>query len=684
MAYVQSPGRQLWLAPLDDPNDKTPFLVRDDAYTRSTAGQGQTFRLGDPISTSPHNTWLQTTWQGGAEQDTWSDKEMFRAGSADVTLKPGKLRMWRGANNQAAVQARRVLTTVTAPGNAGWDSNQPLNVGESIDWLGVGSGPSTYTLWWVNSSGTWAARKSDFDAPIMAIGDIQQANATQAAAARTLVGLQNGKFYRFNDTASTWVLENTFALANVGWKAIVPFNGEVYIGSKYRLIRRTWDEAGSGTPTFTKVADHNWLTAIENLVVWNNRLWFTGRSYGNDCYLYVSDGVVTSEAFKVPGSFHCFEMVVHYGSLYLLGSRNSSPGGSQAQGEVWRYNGSSLTKVWEDDILDNGSGGDSFVFSGASWGNHLVWGASGGPNRAPQLIYYDAELDAIVPGQQFDGTFDNDARQHFSGLTTWGNQLAFSLHDFHDYGGDNDYPWGVWNIEEGNIHSNAYTAADWDTESWGTLDDLPTNRLESSVYDGEYPAEQKVWLSARMRVKVPAASTIKFYFKEDEGASETLVHTESYDSGEGAGWRDVVFPLVDGSGDYFKSSRMQYVLELDITTALAASPEVDSVAIDFAIAPSGKYQHAFRAVATDAQKLIDKTTAHSLTTADAIVSALEGFHEPGTPVLMWGPEPTATTPTGDGTPVVFGPGFLEQSFKLNDTDAEVVREVSFGLIEVEA
>lgn len=673
--------RQIWVAPLNDPSDKTAFLIRDDAYSRSGAVFGRTLRLGDPIDTGPNSQWVQTSWGGGEEQDSWADEEMYLEGTADTTTKLGKVRLWPGWKEARTDATRKVGTFINAAGNATYGASPRLLMGEGYDWPGITGSVSTFKLYEMTSGGSVSELKA-FGNPIQAISDIEQESGGSNPTIRQLVGTLNGNVWRYEPTEATkWVNEHQMGLDHIGRHAMCPYNGAVYIGSKYRLSRRTWDD-DLWVPTFKKVRDHNWLNRVENLVVWNNRLWFTGRTHGFDCMLFVSEGTTSQQAFVMPGSFFCTRLVVHYGSLYIVGMRHASKQDTvRSLGEVWRYNGSSLTRIWAEEV-DDGSDEHLPVWDATSWRQYLVWGRASAPSigRPPSLMLYDAELDAIVTGPSWDIDANSDGVQ-VSGVTVWQDTLAASLVDLTTYSGGPDNPNGTFFMRRGGQHiANSITGSGLSSMSFAYPFTSISRKVVSSVYDGETPGEEKVWLSAKVRCKVPADTrvVVKAIFDEDE--TEVTLGTITYDAAQ-LGWRNESVSM-KVAGEYVKSTTVQYVIYVentDPTTSPLNTPEVDSLSVDFMLAPAGRSQWRVRVLANDAQVLLDDSN-NPLTTRDAIVSAVEDLWSDHVPILYWDAGGSGDTPVGAGTEVMVQ-DFFEQSYRVSSDSEEVASELTMGLVE---
>lgn len=670
-------GRQVWFAPVATPASKTPFVIRDDAYSRRGVIHGQKLRLGDPVDSSLKSAFVQTTWQGGEGQDFVKDEEMYKKGSADTTQKLGKVKLQRGLEI-VREDVRNVGSIFLGNGQDWYLGGNNLLIWEGDNLITVPNEETSWKGWDYDAGGLKATRSGP--SPVVASSYIEQDLST-GGKAKYLIALKNGEMWRFQDATNLWAKEYTLALAASNHRALTGYNGAVYGGTKYRFYRRTWDTTAK-TPTYVKVKDINWVQTLENFVVWNNRIWMTGRMKGYGALLLVSDGTTIQEAFKLEGSFRVTKMVVHYGSLYILGYRPKNRADNASVGEVWRYNGTSLQKIWTEPVGDPTVADDTPVWAGCSWNQYLVWGRTSGPtsNRLASLMFYDHELDAVVQGP----TIPHEAGGacHITDVNVWQNTLAIAAIDNTDYSGvggsevnnciyflkgDQDFANDVGTVHGGHSFSVASTTR--------------SEKVISSVFDGEVAYEAKTWLTAKVRCAIPQGTTIDVKAIFDESETETTLTTLGYSAPLGTGQTVREFPI-QVSSDYVQSETIQYVFYLnnsDTSTYPAATPEVDSVVIEYMLSPESRKEWHIRVLANDNQLLLDDS-ANSLTTRNAIEAAAEALFDGATPVLFWDAQADNTTPTGDGAEVMVH-DFNQQSYMLDTSTEEVVSEITLGLSE---
>lgn len=675
--------REVWFAKLADPSTRWSFLIRDDAYSRSGAIFGRTLRLGDPVDLGPNSTWVQETWEGGRDQEEWRDRAMFVSGNADATTEPGKLRLWPGLTKLHGTTNRGITRYTLCPGATGIGADTPLYIGEGN--LAGRVDPTTATqvppggyqvVRYNPSTGTITSLKTDFPGSVNAICRMADGDAVGVTYPRLVVGLGSGQIYSHDITANTWSLEVTGKGVEVD--SMVQFNDGVYYGAGSSLWKRTKDPA-SGSATFTEVKRIWHALTVRGLAVWNNRLWFCAVSTGSVTEAYVSDGVTVTNAFTFPSAFEVRAVCVHYGALYFAGDTSSGASAGSYVGQIWRYTGSSLTKVYEEGTGDDA---EQHVFwDMASWGKYLVWGRPGANStgRYPGFMLYDAEADAILEGPSFD--MDDDSLLVAPGsVHVWNNTLVGSWYDHENYGAVNGPVLcaavklgGRVRHSFGGYSSVAFDAQPTTVERYAL----------SSRYDGGIPGESKVWLTCRARVKVPnAANEIVVKAILDESGTEQTLSTITYNGN--TGWRTVSFPI-KVSGAYLKATVIQYKVYLRNSNSAddlnsTYNPEVDSIEVDFMPSPRKRRAWRMRVVASEAQQRLDGSN-NSLTTTTAMIDKLEELWSEQQPVLFWDAGTVGGAPGGSGTEVMLS-DYVTQPYRLETGSNDLGAEVAFGLTEV--
>lgn len=692
--------RQVWFAPVDSPTTRHRFIIRDDAYSKREAVFGRTIRLGEPVDLGPFGGWRQTNWSGGYDQETWRDDAMFELGSADVSERKGAVKLWNGftgihgAGNTAA---QGMVPNIMLSGVTGLGEDTPLLTG---DRRMAGASTDYKVRKWNPTTGT-VTEIQTFTSQIEAMSLI--ANETgDSANSYILVGLASGAIWKWNQNTDVWAQDTGVpGSGRIGHRAMCPFNYATYYVRGNALQKR---QAG----THTLVRELSEIDEGRGMVVWNNRLWFAGVIGGGRSAMFVSDGYTVQKAFEIPGSFRPYDCHPHYGSLYIRGAADVTTGTDiKSRQQIWRYNGSSLTLLYEDDESDT-----EFTYLGnmASWGRFLVFPKHGSDafGREVGVWFYDAEEDALYMGPTMP--IDTESRVVYcAGITQWNNTLAVSLWDNTVYtAGTIDKPWHLYYVDKSKrfraVKLDGSTTVDEDQvkdtiasnsgniNGTGQSFDWAATRTEkeqvvlSSNYDANLPGEKKTWAKGFVRCRVPQGCQVELALLLDDDPTEHSVKTISYDAGVGSGWQDVQFSAVCATHTKHEvSSKVRYKLYLrnvDLQNFPNNTPEVDVVGLDFMPTPSRRSQYHVRCLADDGQ-LDLAGAANPLTTREALVAKLTEYWQDGVPVYFWEPRSDATEPTDTtDAKTVLLQDFLEQTFRLDSESTDAYSEVAFNLLEV--
>lgn len=678
-------NRQIWLATLDAPTTKFPFLVRDEASAKGSALFGRTVRLGEPVTLGPNSTWRSKSWEGGQDQDIWRDEQMYQSGDANGVTKRGRLKLWTGYKQLYAHGSRAVSQYAMSPGASGWGSDTGLWLGENnpqgrLDGVnGTAVPDSGFALMRYDPTTGVTTVKQYLAAGINSIARMNDQGNSQLYLA---IGLTNGKFYQYYEPTNGIAMEKDHA--GLAVDGIVAYGDAMYYGAGGSLWKRTY--AATPGVVHAKVKDIPNTTQVKALTVWNNRLWFAAVGTGNRTSIYVSDGVTVTLAFSFPHNFHARQLVNHYGALYVIGETTAALGTGGNVGQVWKYNGSSLVKLFEE-----GDGRDNkyhWSLGATSYDRFLVWTKNGFPDGAG-LMLYDAEVDAIITGPTIKA--DTSATTVYcTNVIEYNNTLVAAFYDTADYGTINTQRLlgptmvATWNRDGGGTNDDFSGLQNRSFAQAPNTAGVREQYVLSSQYDGEIPGEQKTWLTGRLLVKVPQYTEVKVYALLDESSTETLVATITYDAAQ-PNFRNVVFPLKGGDGKYLKSTTIRYKLYLRHTDRTAeastAVPEVDTLEVDFMPKPRHRRQWRERAVCTDAQLTL-AGTANPLTTKAALAQKLEDLYKAQEPVLLWPALSTSGEPAnGTGTEVMIT-DWLEQTSRVTSDATEELAEVALTFTEV--
>lgn len=680
--------RQVWFAPAASPLDVNSFLIRDDAYSEREAIYGRTIRLGEPVDLGPFGTWRQTNWSGGHDQETWRDDAMYELGTADVSERKGSVKLWNGFTEVYGTGARPLnYIGHLMPGATGLGDSVPLIFAERT----LSGSPTNWRIRrYIPGSGI-----TDIDTFLT--GQVQAlsliGNETGTATGYMLAGFADGTIRRWDQAANTWAAaETVVGTGAIGYRCMTPFNNATYYVRGNRLQKRV-----NGVHTEVRAIPE--ITKGHSMTVWNNRIWFIGIQSQGKSGVYVSDGYTVQLAFQVPGNVYAFDLCPHYGSLYVRGVVNRYGAVRNERQQVWRYNGSSLVLLHEEDNSQEDIGEHGGM---ASWGRHLVWSKHGSTamGRTAGVWMYDAEEDAIYQGPSINQADPSSTKVTVGDVCVWNNTLAISFVDHHTYtASTNENPTWVAFLEKTvrprAINLDGTTSVDQDrvantvttsfsSRSFNYPQTSKTQVILSSAFDAELAGEKKVWVKGYLRCRVPANTRIRLALLHDDATTEHLIKTINFDSGVGAGWQDVQFSATCATHlTHERSSKVRYKLYLDnilLASSPLNTPEVDVVGLDFLASPERRNQHHLRILARDGQNTL-AGTPNTLTTRDGIVAKLKSYWQSAVPVLFWGPYSTGAAPVGPGTPVNMS-DWMDQSVRIVSDSPEVASEVSFNALEV--
>lgn len=740
--------REAWMNTLSAPGTKYSFLSRDDSYQVSSATFGRTTRLGDPVALGPGSGWRQLTWEGGSLQDLWRDRAMYQDGNADVTSRAGGVRLWSGFDVIGKRRDLYVSSFAMAAGSGdGTSFQQPrLYFAERTHIYSSTNNPSggfkaysydptnnvykqlnaTYPAALTNSLGNVLQGYSGFTAICAATDD---ASSNEYVYFGTNLGL-----YIYYVTGDAWFADANCTQGRIARDSMVSYKDALYYCADKKLWKRTPVAGSYGiNGTHTAVAEHAASVRTQGLAIWQNRLWYGVQYSGNKVAIGTSDGVTAAQAFQMPDDFQIGGLIPHYGALYVYGAApqkfQTLTHAPSAVGQVWKYTGSSLTKIWES---DDGTGrawddrSSAGVYCASTMGPLLLWGWSGQAgttNERACIMAYDAEKDAVVRGPEIP---QHPAGRNDGMLVTamvpWNGTFAVAVRDlcgtYPGLSASADTSVLVWRKQWAGIHdqpnivpssgsvSFLNTFGGYSTEY---ADTTRTQYIVSSEYFGEsdeVAAMNKVWLSGKARVKVPANTQLNVYAITEAGkwyppgyanvslteldnrgrpypqASGTLVATVTYNGSDD--WRSVSWDMVDGSGAYLTSQRLRYALVLSSSEtdniASTRTPEVDSVEFTWSLIEPKRRQWRVRFVLSDGQLRLDGT-ANSLTTAAAMAQKLDDFWSMRTPFQFYPPD-TGGGPSGSPVSVIAAQdGYSVQQYRVESNDTQVGQEVSMILVE---
>lgn len=697
--------RQMWFAPISgaDPLDPVDsFLTREDSFSEQSATIPKSIRLGEQVDTGPYSTWSQQTWIGGQGQEFFSDKQMYWYGQGNVSDKPGRWKYWPSwkkcglqVNNAANVRPEILYV---GPTNNGTDVPLYATFSNASMWTYVPSGSL-----WQQINGPVAGL---FHGPITAMCHLGQ---DEGVATDTYIafGDSTGRFYYMDAPTSTVVVEGAPSPgAGAGYAkgitAMVDYNFATYVAYKDEFKKRTY--TGGGGVVWTAVRQIPDVEKIVSMVVWQGKIWMLGHCRGDRARVYTTDGSAVVFAFEIQ-NINCTAMQngsalrVHYGSLYIAGNEpvyNADDSGA-IRGVVYKYNGSSLTRLHDRRNPDLWGTADNYIRAMDTWGKYLVWTVDqnpsaatyGGVARNAGVELYDPENDAIVPGPDImcegRSVTKTSGQGQVRGMCAWGATLAVGLYDDYAYNpGTLDKPWVVAYMRRGGaVRPSGITGLY--NRSWQYEGDQPKKQtLVSSYFDADLPGETKVLLYLQLRYKLPYNDGIKVIIEGDKNATSWTVVDVTGPGTYDDDWHTWSIPLRDAATDvHLSASRFRYRIELsqnntvDTTTK---APQIEGVTTFFNVAPGSRRQWRIRFVLHDGQERLDGS-ANPLTTRVAQADKLREYWSNGMPFKMWDARADGDTPTGNGVTVVMT-DFTEQPYRVTSGDSVVASEVSCTLVEI--
>lgn len=496
---------------------------------------------------------------------------------------------------------------------------------------------------------------------------------------RFLIGSRNGRLWNYQEDDGIVSPDSGSpdpdSLMPVGWGAICAYNDASYYGRGNRLWRRYYDN--TGYPVHTEIKEMASHYELRSFVVWQNRMWFLGLASGGRTSLLTSDGVTVVSVLDFPQGFQGWVLHQHYGSLYIGGEIGSGEGFEALKGQVWRYNGASLTKLWEQEGADTAL--SYGVRSMCSWDRFVCWGKHGlaSVDSRAGLWLYDAEEDALLegPGLEMDPAASNYV---VTAVCQWNGSVAVAFQDRRTITPSTyDHPCTVGWVRKGKYRYLGDGA--WLDQSFGYRPATITQKLTSSEYDANLPGVDKVVSTGLLRCKVPADTRIRVELIAD-GGTPVEVKTIDHDAAAPE-WRIVRFNTLD-AGEQIRGVTFKYTVYLENLSDLApeAAPEVAFVGFQFRPAPDRRRQWHVRVLATDDQERLNGDS-NPLATRDALTDKLTNLWLTNEALRFWAPSADgATSGTGDGIKVTIG-NFTEQSYRLSSDTPEVASEVSFTLLE---
>lgn len=716
---VLGSNREFWLADLGDAVATYSFL-EDAVGTSVTTGQvSRARRMGDPINTGPNSTWHQLSWQGGAQQEIWNDPQMFQKGNLDVITWTGKAKMWPGfqswfKNEGGAGCCGMIMTPGTLATTPGADFRRtPLYFAEADrgPWEARPPGYSMYALTPGYARGDSRAVQAIYrqPQPFRGLYSVMSDNF----AANFMIVTTSTHMYMLNESSGivgAIVLEDTGAplTGTQGYEYSqntgVGFQDGFFYAHGNRLMKRV------GLPPYGVVGTHtvvkNFMTAksIRGMTVWNNRVYFGVQYPSGAASIFVSDGATTVKAFDFPHTFVISRIVTVAGSLYIngmqftgLGNQPGATGTPNLIQQVWRYDGVSLKKLWQEGHFDDGANhwfSDLCVYEGM-----VVWGSQGTATSGNQtgvfknnfacLMFYDPVADAIVPGPGLGVDAANTNGLWITALANWNSTIALTMKDETNYGTALNGPYMVATMRgEDQVRHDFRWPMAGDVVQF--QDPGSQNRV-LSLFTSEYHGDddvanvKKCWLSLKLRVKFTGShAKLDILIRNGIDAATTYTVSTALTDDGSHDWQDIVVPLKTDGTHYFISRKLQIQFQVYNTdTGVNDSTDqcwIDDMAVQYTLAPTKIRQWQIRIPLSNAQLRLDGS-ANTMTTSALLQAQTENMFFVGSPIKFWPPTSTPGVPSAGGYVEAIITDWRASQSRLESTDTQAVGSVAMTVVE---
>lgn len=699
-------NRQVWFANLTDSAAQWSFL-EDSVGTQVATGQvSRSLRLGDPINTGPNSGWHQLTWQGGAQQDLWNDEAMYAAGNVDVLSYTGKARMWPGFQSwwkkYAQPHAHSMAMCVAPDQNLDWRV-QPLLIGERD------RGPwderaATYGLTRIQNglgrgtAGTLQHIATSTTGPWRILSAAQSDNY----AAGVTICCTATKFYQYVDSSQALIQDTNapnIASLEYTWDTGVNYGNAFFYGYGNRLYKRVPLAPYGVLGTHTLVHTINSAKYVQSMTTWNNRIYFGVFYPTGKAAVFVSDGATTVKAFDFPHTFWPRRMLSVAGSLYILGMQPSGTQGNNIVQQLWRYDGTSLKKVWQEGHLEDGA--LHYASDLIQWNGMVVWACQGTRTSGSQtgvpgnnfacLMFYDPVNDAIVPGPGLDVAGSNTSGNLWiTDLCEWNNTIAATFKDDTNYASASiDHP-----VMVASVRPQDFTRHDLRWPESGPVgqfqDPASTNRyarLNTSEFHGQDDVANvpKTWLSLKLRVKFTSTvAKMDIAVQNGTDALSSLTIASGLTDDGSHDWQDIVVPIKKGDNSYFTSKKLQVLYVL--YNADIGQPDsqqntwIDDASVQYVLSPTKTRQWTIRIPITEAQLTLAGAT-NSLGTSALLEQKLQDLYFAGKPVKFWPPTTSSSNPGTSGSVEVLIQSAIFSEARLASDETGIVGSVALTLVE---
>lgn len=678
--------REIFTAPVNDSATKKSFLIRDDAYSLSSATLGRTLRLGDPIDTGPSSAEYQTSWSGGLGQALWSDKTMVLDSNMDTTDLLGQVRPWEGwsANYKDVTATTSYVTAMYTV-----DGVTPAN---PIIVFGTSDG----YVYYKTSSGS-PTLISSLSSAVLSISKFVETSTS--AASLIAVGTNDGQLWTID--INTWTatdVSHPTTSERAAIRSMCTFGTKMAIAMGDSLWTR---DSGA---TWVKVKQFTETGYTLSVSSTGSNIYVLAQGYGPFVDAYVSNGSVASFLYRWKDAFGG-ECLAHNGAVYFYVNRykvpRSSPTSYIYNPSLYSYNGASMRLI--HDRSDWNIWGDTEQYGETrlclykekiafSYNGGTRFQTAGFTNRYAGFLLYDPTNDSIHHGPSFGPT----GTISVTAMTPYHNGVALAVKTAStpsssayrhiivtrtDGGIDHQNFSGILGASLSSVHSTARR-----------------HYILSSMFDANLPTQTKTWLGMRVQAAVATGNTATFHVRADIEPSATTKYQigtwagSSTPPGSPAATALSTYnydAINAGSSLYYPSATtFQYVVELSSTAASAGGTSsytydtyIESIAVTYMLAATNRRVWRVRALCSDGQLTL-AGAANSLTTGAAQASHLYGLWSGGRPFYFWEPG-TGTVPSSTANAyLVQATDYVESSFLVNNNGTDVVKEISLTLYQI--
>jgi hypothetical protein len=681
-------------APTSNVADISTFLIRDDAYARSSAVLGRTLRLGDPIDTGVVSAAYQTDWSGGTGQTSYSDTSMYLDGNLDTTDPTGRIRFHPSFNPVSRGNTERTVAILSSPQTNDYSANRVLFGNDNGQVLAyrVASPYGITTM--ANFTGQ----------SVSAMCHLEQTGG--AANEWFAVGFTDGTFKIVQSTSGTIQDRSHPTVGKRGYiHSVVPYKRKIATVMNSTLF--TCDFNGTSVVWSEVVNFSQGNNGKAYLAVLNEVLYALVEYNGGRCALWASDGTTGATLLHTFENSYPVNLLANKGGLYIhvnefgfdtttVGYRNSA---------LYSFSGGSMRKLYSrtDDskyFIDEQSLGPSCVYgdyiaisyvsSSKAVDEKLLSGTYRGDQRVG-VILYDPVNDSFHPGPFLAGCPDSTS---ITALGASNGSLYMALSD------------GTKRVVCETRRDRRVTKGDWatglSTIDTGVVAASQFGRIVSSSFDAGFPDQNKTWLrinvkhNLSMSVKgsypfgadtTPTMNvSIRIYGTEYKIQDQTLMgtHVGTFGNGE---WEISTFDLKQPWFGYPQSTQLRYVIDLyysDSTGALVDidSAVIDSVSVEYMLVATPKKVWRARVLCEDNQLKLNNT-ANALDTRQELVDKLFLYWQSGQPLYYWDASSSTVTPSSTNYDhIVMITDIGENSYRIDSNGEEVNSEVSLTMYEV--